>query len=73
MAAGKIDALSQFALHPMFGDLGRMGFSQSPLMMIVAAALTLLILGVGMAPRAMVPGPGVADPGSAARWRDAGG
>jgi F-type H+-transporting ATPase subunit a len=56
LAAGKIDALSQFALHPMFGELGRMGFSQSPLMMAVAAGLTLLILGVGMAPRAMVPG-----------------
>ena len=56
MAAGKIDALSQFELHPMLGPLGHMGFSQSTLMMVVAVAITLLILGVGMAPRARVPG-----------------
>ncbi len=55
-APGKIDALSQFQLHPMLGELGQMGFSQSTLMMVVAAALTLMLLGLGMRPRAMVPG-----------------
>src|SRR5487761_2471352 len=40
-APGKIDALSQFQLHPMLGELGQMGFSQSTLMMVVAAALML--------------------------------
>ena len=56
MAAGKIDALSQFELHPMLGPLGHMGFSQSPLMMAAAAVLTLGLLGLGMRPRALVPG-----------------
>ncbi len=55
-APGKIDALSQFALHPVLGPLGQMGFSQSNLMMVVAAALTLGLLWLGMRPRAMVPG-----------------
>lgn len=55
-APGKINALSQFALHPVLGPLGRMGFSQSTLMMVVAAALTLALLVLGMRPRAMVPG-----------------
>ncbi|HVB68706.1 MAG TPA: F0F1 ATP synthase subunit A [Acetobacteraceae bacterium] len=55
-APGKIDALSQFALHPVLGPLGQMGFSQSTLMMVVAAVLTLALLVLGMRPRAMVPG-----------------
>jgi F-type H+-transporting ATPase subunit a len=55
-APGKIDALSQFELHPMLGPLGHMGFSQSALMMGVAAVLTMALLVLGMRPRAMVPG-----------------
>ena len=55
-APGKIDALSQFELHPMLGPLGHFGFSQSTLMMTVAAVLTLALLVLGMRPRAMVPG-----------------
>ncbi len=56
-APGKIDALSQFELHPVFGALGRsLDFSQSTLMMAVVAILTLALLGLGMRPRAMVPG-----------------
>ncbi|MGH7041981.1 MAG: F0F1 ATP synthase subunit A, partial [Acetobacteraceae bacterium] len=55
-APGKIDALSQFELHPMLGPLGHIGFSQSTLMMLAAAVLTLALLVLGMRPRAMVPG-----------------
>ena len=55
-APGKIDALSQFELHPVLGPLGHLGFSQSTLMMVVAAVLTLALLVLGMRPRAMVPG-----------------
>ena len=56
-APGKIDALSQFELHPVFGALGRsLDFSQSTLMMAVVAILTLALLWLGMRPRAMVPG-----------------
>ncbi len=55
-APDKIDALSQFALHPVPGPLGHIGFSQSTLMMVVAAVLTLALLVLGMRPRAMVPG-----------------
>ena len=57
MASGNIDALSQFELHPALGEFGaKIHFSQSNLMMVVAAALTLALLGIGMRPRAMVPG-----------------
>ena len=52
-----IDAMSQFELHPVFGHAGAaVGFSNSNLFMVLAALLTLLLLWVGMRPRAMVPG-----------------
>ena len=57
MATGSINALAQFELHPVFGSVGRIiQFSQSNLMMVVVMVLTLLLLWVGMRPRAMVPG-----------------
>ncbi len=52
-----IDALSQFKLAPVFGPLGgTLHFSNSSLMMLVAGVLTLLLMWVGMSPRAMIPG-----------------
>jgi F-type H+-transporting ATPase subunit a len=51
-AGGTIDALSQFRLHPVLGA----EFTQSNVMMVVAGALTLGLLVLGMRPRAMVPG-----------------
>ena len=58
MAAGHtIDALGQFELHSVLGPVGAsVGFSQSTMMMLVASALTLLLLSVGMAAKAVVPG-----------------
>ena len=56
-ASGHIDAMSQFELHPVFGEVGRtLEFSQSNVMMVAAMVLTLLLLWLGMRPRAMVPG-----------------
>ncbi len=53
----KIDALGQFELHTVLGPLGRsVNFTQSNLMMVIAAALVLAMLGYGMRPRAVVPG-----------------
>ena len=53
----KIDALGQFELHTALGPLGRsVNFTQSNVMMLVASALILLILYIGMKPRAVVPG-----------------
>ncbi|MDQ2804736.1 MAG: F0F1 ATP synthase subunit A, partial [Pseudomonadota bacterium] len=55
--ASSIDAMSQFELHPALGSAGAsVGFSQSNVMMVVVAVLTLALLWVGMRPRAMVPG-----------------
>jgi F-type H+-transporting ATPase subunit a len=52
-----IDALSQFKLVPAFGSLGStFHISQANVMMAVAGALTLLLMWVGMSPRAMIPG-----------------
>jgi len=52
-----IDALSQFKLEPVFGQLGQaLHISQANVMMAVASALTLLLMWVGMSPRAMIPG-----------------
>ncbi len=52
-----IDALSQFKLEPVFGHLGEsLHFSNANLMMLIAGALTLLLMWVGMSPRAMIPG-----------------
>ncbi|GBQ66739.1 ATP synthase F0F1 subunit alpha [Ameyamaea chiangmaiensis NBRC 103196] len=58
MAAGTtIDALGQFELHPVLGELGAtLRFSQSPALMIVAVVLVLAFLYIGMRPRAVVPG-----------------
>ena len=57
MAAGGIDALSQFQLHPALGTIGAsVNFTQANLMMVVAGALVLGLLWIGMRPRAMVPG-----------------
>jgi F-type H+-transporting ATPase subunit a len=52
-----IDALSQFKLAPVFGSIGEtLHFSQANVMMLVAGVLTLLLMWVGMSPRAMIPG-----------------
>ncbi|HKM63100.1 MAG TPA: F0F1 ATP synthase subunit A [Acidisphaera sp.] len=48
-----IDALGQFKLYSLAGPLD---FTQSNLMMVVGAALTLALLYFGMRPRAIVPG-----------------
>ena len=53
----KIDALGQFQLHTALGPLGRsVNFTQSNLMMLLAGALILGVLYIGMKPRAVVPG-----------------
>ncbi len=55
--SGGIDALSQFALTTHLGPIGAsVNFTQSNLMMVVSAVLTLGLLWLGMRPRAMVPG-----------------
>ena len=52
-----IDALSQFKLAPAFGHLGEtLHFSNANVMMLAAGVLTLLLMWVGMSPRAMIPG-----------------
>jgi F-type H+-transporting ATPase subunit a len=52
-----IDALSQFKLAPVFGQLGdQLHISQANVMMAVAGILTLLLMWIGMSPRAMIPG-----------------
>ncbi len=61
MAATHINALGQFQLHSVFGQAGAsVGFSQSNLMMVLAAAITLFALVWGMRKRAQVPGRGQA-------------
>jgi len=57
VAAGGIDALSQFQLHPALGTIGAsVNFTQANLMMVVASVLVFGLLWLGMRPRAMVPG-----------------
>lgn len=58
MASGStIDALGQFELHPILGSFGEaLCLSQSPLFMVIAVALVLAFLYVGMRPAAVVPG-----------------
>ncbi len=52
-----LDPMEQFTLTPVFGQLGaQLHFSQSNLLMLIAGALTLLLLRVGMAPKSVVPG-----------------
>lgn len=49
--------MSQFELYPVFGHVGSaLKFSNSNLFMVLAALLTLLLLWIGMRPRALVPG-----------------
>lgn len=57
-AEGKaIDALSQFELGTVLGPVGAaVGFTQSNLHMLIAGAMIVALMMVGMAPRAMVPG-----------------
>ncbi len=57
MASEKINALEQFELHTVGGPIGAaVNFTQSNLLMVIGAALLLLLLYVGMKPRAVVPG-----------------
>lgn len=49
--------MSQFDLYPVFGHVGAvLNFSNSNLFMVLAALVTLVLLWVGMRPRALVPG-----------------
>lgn len=53
----EFDPMEQFKLVPVFGHFGQQfHFSQANLFMIVAGALILLLLRVGMSPKAVVPG-----------------
>ena len=53
----KIDALHQFDLLPALGAVGRsVNFTNSNIMMLMAAGLLLAVLYYGMKPRAVVPG-----------------
>jgi F-type H+-transporting ATPase subunit a len=55
--SGGIDALGQFALTTHLGPIGAsVNFTQANLAMLGAAVLTVLLVWVGMRPRAMVPG-----------------
>jgi F-type H+-transporting ATPase subunit a len=57
VASEKINALEQFDLHTVLGPVGRsVNFTQSNLWMVAGGALLLLLLFVGMRPRAVVPG-----------------
>jgi len=57
VASEKINALEQFELHTVGGPIGAsVNFTQSNLLMLIGAALILLVLYVGMKPRAIVPG-----------------
>jgi len=56
-AEGSIDALGQFQLETSLGALGAsVHFTQSNLMMLIAAGLILSLLFFGMRPKAIVPG-----------------
>ncbi len=55
--SGGIDALSQFQLHTALGPIGRsVNFTQANVFMVIACLLVLALIGLGMRPRAMVPG-----------------
>ncbi|MDA8048706.1 MAG: F0F1 ATP synthase subunit A [Rhodospirillales bacterium] len=58
MAAGpSIDALGQFRLATSLGPIGAsVNFTNANLMMVLASALVLALFGLGMRPRALVPG-----------------
>lgn len=52
-----IDALSQFELGTVGGAIGAsVGFTQSNLHMVIAGALIVLLMVIGMRPRAIIPG-----------------
>lgn len=56
-AESKIDALHQFELKTALGPIGgSVNFTQSNVMMLIGAALTLALLYFGMRRRAVVPG-----------------
>lgn len=56
-AESKIDALHQFQLNTALGPIGgSVNFTQSNVMMLIGAALTLALLYFGMRRRAVVPG-----------------
>ncbi len=56
-AEGSIDALGQFKLETSLGALGAsVNFTQSNLMMLIAATLIISLLYFGMRPKAIVPG-----------------
>ena len=57
-AEGKtIDALSQFELHQALGPIGAaVNFTQSNAAMLAVAVLIVVLMSVGMAPRAVIPG-----------------
>ncbi len=57
MASGGMDPLSQFTLVPGFGRAGRvLGFSNSSEMMVLAAAVVIGTVAMGVANRRTVPG-----------------
>ncbi|XAO71084.1 MAG: F0F1 ATP synthase subunit A [Acetobacteraceae bacterium] len=58
MAAERtIDALSQFELYPVLGQVGAaLQISQSPVFMAIAVLIVLALLYAGMRPAAVVPG-----------------
>ncbi len=56
-AEGKIDALHQFELEPVFGAIGRsVNFTQSNAFMLLAVILLSVLMIWGMSRRAIVPG-----------------
>ncbi len=58
MAAERtIDALNQFELYPVLGQVGAvLQISQSPVFMAIAVLIVLALLYAGMRPAAVVPG-----------------
>lgn len=55
MAGQKIDALGQFELHPILDGMG-VYFTQSELMMVIAAVIVPVAIYFGMRHKAVVPG-----------------
>ena len=56
-SAPTIDALGQFQLYPVLGQAGQfLQVAQSNVFMVIAGIVILLVLWLGMRPRAVVPG-----------------
>jgi len=55
-ATFKMEPLEQFVLHPVWGPLGTVNFTQANLVMLLGAGLVLALLYYGTRPRATVPG-----------------